>query len=339
MLQRLQNEQEQADQWAPFRKSPIYRGVIKTLRDKKEALLNISRVQRRLSLQQSKRLRLYPQRLGILIYREKNGIWSPYLLEHEIEDTLRAFYDHYRHYVVSLTTDRMVRLAYQPKRASDVVNQIRICDIYQFFSKKPPSGPSRRIQELEPLNIIRMDFLGPIKPQCTTGAKYILIVIDYFSRFIQAQPTEGVGGKDIEFFFEHVFTLIFGQPANVYSDNSPHFIADNVIEIQARNRVYYYIAPVYYPKSIGIVERLVQLVVSVLRKGCYGDPNRLAKQSDILREIMPTINTRLVRVYSFTPAKLFLGFNPSSKQYNLGIVCLATKEDWISADLVPRYLL
>ncbi|KAJ5799091.1 uncharacterized protein N7518_001159 [Penicillium psychrosexuale] len=84
-------------------------------------------------------------------------------------------------------------------------NSVRTCEACQFFSKKPTAGPSRRIQELEPLNMIGMDFLGPIKPQCSIGARYVLVVIDYFSRFIWAWATEGAGGSEVERFFEIVF--------------------------------------------------------------------------------------------------------------------------------------
>lgn len=51
--------------------------------------------------------------------------------------------------------------------------------------------------------IIGMDFLGPIKPQCGTGARYVLVMIDYFSRFVWAWVTENAGGEELEFFFKH----------------------------------------------------------------------------------------------------------------------------------------
>jgi hypothetical protein len=54
--------------------------------------------------------------------------------------------------------------------------------------------------------------------------------------------------------------------------------------------------------------------------------------------VSPAVNTRLVRVHGYTPAELFLGFNPSSKKYDLGLVHLATKEEWMSADPAPGHL-
>lgn len=132
--------------------------------------------------------------------------------------------------------------------------------------------------------MIGMDFLGPIKPQCSTGARYVLMVIDYFSRFVRAWATEGVGGEDVEFFFEHIFAPVFGWPANIYSDNRPHFTAGNVVGMWSRYGVHCCAAPVYHPKSVGMIERAVQLVASILRKGCHALPGRLARWSEVLRE-------------------------------------------------------
>lgn len=78
------------------------------------------RVQRRLSQRQAKRLRIHPYIPGTLIYREKNGMWSPSLLEHEIEDSLKAFHDDHGHYSTALTLGRMIGQAYWPRRATDV---------------------------------------------------------------------------------------------------------------------------------------------------------------------------------------------------------------------------
>lgn len=88
-----------------------------------------------------------------------------------------------------------------------------------------------------------------------------------------------------------------------------------------------------------MVERAVQLVALILRKGCYNQPGRLARWSETLREEMPAVNIRLVRVYGYTLAELLLGFNPSAKWYDFGLVYLVTREDWEAEDLVPEYLL
>ena len=98
-------------------------------------------------------------------------------------------------------------------------------------------------------------------------------------------------------------------------------------------------APVYHPSSVGMVERAVQLVASMLRKTCYSRPGSINQWSLVLREVMPSLNTRLIRVRGYTPTELLLGFNPSTKHYNISIAHLATREDWESTDPVPDHLL
>ncbi|OGE53873.1 hypothetical protein PENARI_c007G07174 [Penicillium arizonense] len=143
-----------ADPSHHYRKSPMYRGVVETLREEASALNEMPRALRMTARRKADRMRIHPHKPGLLLYREKNGVWTPCLVESEIEAALSGFHDDHGHFSAA------------------------------FDPESNPAGPHRRIQEFEPMNMIGMDFLGPIQPTCETGARYILVVIDYFSRFV-----------------------------------------------------------------------------------------------------------------------------------------------------------
>ena len=97
--------------------------------------------------------------------------------------------------------------------------------------------------------MLGMDFLGPISPTCESGAKYILVVVDYFSRFVWAQACERTTEEAVIAVFEKTLTPVFGWPANVYSDNGPHFTGLRLLEVFETHGTHHCFAPVYHPRS------------------------------------------------------------------------------------------
>lgn len=63
-------------------------------------------------------------------------------------------------------------------------NYCQTCDIYQRIGSKKKSYKIRQIIEFELWFIMGIDFLGPINPLEQNGEKYILIIINYFSKIV-----------------------------------------------------------------------------------------------------------------------------------------------------------
>lgn len=80
------------------------------------------------------------------------------------------------------------------------------------------------------MQIIGMDWLGPISPACAiTGHQYILILVDYFSRFTWAKSYLTHTAEDIIDMYDNHLSPIFGQLGEAYSDNSLHFVNKKVM--------------------------------------------------------------------------------------------------------------
>ena len=106
-------------------------------------------------------------------------------MEGEVQLTLEAFNADHRHFSDSLTIDFMISCFYWPTQAQDAKYWCSTCNVCQLFSYCPPHGPHLCSQQFEPMHMMGMDFLGPINPVCKQMyAKYMLVLIDYFSRFI-----------------------------------------------------------------------------------------------------------------------------------------------------------
>ena len=66
-----------------------------------------------------------------------------------------------------------------------------------------------------------LDFIGPFLPSC--GYLYILLTVDYVSKWVEAIPTRTNDHKVVlKFLKEHIFSR-FGMPCATISDGGLHF--------------------------------------------------------------------------------------------------------------------
>eukprot|EP00253_Pinus_taeda_P035456 PITA_35456 len=74
-----------------------------------------------------------------------------------------------------------------------------------------------------------IDFVGPIQPQGKKkGTRYIITVMEYLTRWAEAQPVKDYTGVTaIKFLFEYVLTQ-FGCPKILMSDRGTHFLNETI---------------------------------------------------------------------------------------------------------------
>lgn len=78
--------------------------------------------------------------------------------------------------------------------------------------------------------MVGMDFLGPISPACAaTGASYVLIVFDYFLRFVWAHPSASADQAAVYNFWMGTLAPTYGFPQALYIDNGSHFAGSEII--------------------------------------------------------------------------------------------------------------
>jgi Integrase core domain len=100
-----------------------------------------------------------------------------------------------------------------------------------------------------------LDFLGPIMLayKCTR-AKYMLIAIDYFTKYIWIKPYRSADRKAVISLFDNFIAPNFGYPYSLYTDNGSHFVGDLAADYFVEKGVQHYPAPVLHPLSVGLVE-------------------------------------------------------------------------------------
>jgi len=101
--------------------------------------------------------------------------------------------------------------------------------------------------------MIGMDWLGFIFFACTvTGSIYVLIIVDYFSRFVWAKPYRDYTRVETIDMYETHLAPIFGYPETAYSDNGSYFVNGDVQRLFKEYGVVRFTGPISHPSSTGL---------------------------------------------------------------------------------------
>ena len=101
---------------------------------------------------------------------------------------------------------------------------IKLCPCCQFMTqvKIPIHTHPFTVGSYEPFERINIDFIGPL-PEDSQGNKYIIVIIDCFSRFVDLYATKSNNAEESA--RELLQTMgRFGQPSQILSDNGSHFV-------------------------------------------------------------------------------------------------------------------
>ena len=105
----------------------------------------------------------------------------------------------------------------------------------------------------EPFQIIAVDTIGPL-PEDEAGNKYIVCIIDCFSRFVEAIPCKDASAKSAAGALLQVFGR-YGAPSEVRSDQGSQFAAAVTQELLEYCGTHSRFTLPYRPQANGMVER------------------------------------------------------------------------------------
>jgi transposase InsO family protein len=112
-----------------------------------------------------------------------------------------------------------------------------------------PAGPWRELA---------MDWYGPV------WGKYVLILIDRFSRYPLHKISKNITAKALMEYLEEVFEL-FGIPKRLQSDNGPPFQSYEFKQFCARNGIIHSKTTPYWPRANGLVELFMKNLSKCLK--------------------------------------------------------------------------
>ena len=155
-----------------------------------------------------------------------------------------------------------------------------------------------------PFESVFMDFIGPLRP--SNGMKYILNIIDRFSRFIVLVPTPSTTAAVCANAFYNHWICSFGVPKFMTTDGGSTFTSNIMTDMTQLLSINHHISAPHHPEGHGAVERANYTVMQTVRALFRG-----RTQWDILvRPAAFAINTSTSRVLGVSPFAVVHGFSP-----------------------------
>ena len=128
------------------------------------------------------------------------------------------------------------------------------CDKCQRMGNisKKQEMPLKGILEVELFDVWGIEFMGPFSS--SLGYKYILVMVDYVSKWVEAVPTLTNDARVVKKMLKKVIFPRFGTTRALISDGGSNFY-NNVIEaLFKKYGVTHKVATPYHPQTSGQVE-------------------------------------------------------------------------------------
>ena len=186
---------------------------------------------RNMGTYERRRIRLWSRRFMLfdgrrrkgLFYTENDGRLSLCILTEDVILTLEAYHDCHGHFAGRLLIQFLLDKVYWPSRVKDCHYYTRTCEDCQSMGPVKSSAGIKPIVHLQPFDMVGLDFIGQITPASASGNRFIIIMVDYFSRFLFARAVPAATGEAARGLLETAKET-FGGPLAVYTDNSQHFL-------------------------------------------------------------------------------------------------------------------
>ena len=118
--------------------------------------------------------------------------------------------------------------------------------------------------QIELFDVWGINYMGPFLK--LKYCEYILVAVDYVSKWVEAIPCRAADAKNSKKMFEETIFLRFRIPRMVISDGGTHFTDKNIHNYLSRHGIHHNIATPYHPQTSGQAEASNKQIKNILQK-------------------------------------------------------------------------
>ncbi|RVE49340.1 hypothetical protein evm_005955 [Chilo suppressalis] len=188
------------------------------------------------------------------------------------------------------------------------VSECETCKEYKPVNTARPGLMGSPKKVTKPFEAISCDLLRPF-PNSRNRNTYLIVVSDYFSKYVMLHPIRSATGMAVANFIEkHVF-LIHGVCKTIFIDNGPQYVSTHFRQLLTKYNVpNIYYNPRYHPQT-NQAERANRNIVHAI--ACYVKSEH-RRWDEHLIELQCALNTAVNEATKFSPYFLVHG-----REYNL----------------------
>uniref|UniRef100_A0A3B4Z3E1 Gypsy retrotransposon integrase-like protein 1 n=1 Tax=Seriola lalandi dorsalis TaxID=1841481 RepID=A0A3B4Z3E1_SERLL len=202
------------------------------------------------------------------------------------------------------TYKRLYEVAYWPGMWTEVKTFIKRCMVCQSLKadNQKPAGKIQQTKVTFPNEMLGIDLMGPL-PRSPQRHEYLLVVVDYFTRWVELTPLRTATAQTVARFLKSEIFTRWGVPDYILSDRGRQFVSEVFRELCAQWTVTPKLTTAYHPQT-NMTERVNRTLKSMIAS--YVDNNH-AKWDQYLSEFRFAINSAVQETTGVTPAELQIG--------------------------------
>jgi hypothetical protein len=166
------------------------------------------------------------------------------------------------------TTQNILRVGYfWHTLIKDCIESVKKCHPCQIFSRKMRAHPTPMfpIITVGPFTKSGIDYTT-CNPPSTRGHHYIIVTVDYFTKWVEAMPTFKDGGEIATLFlFNHIIARC-DVSREVVTDHGSHFQNHMMTKLTSKPGLRKKHSSTYYPQANGQVEAVNKTLKTILQQ-------------------------------------------------------------------------
>lgn len=249
---------------------------------------------------------------GLLYRREIDGAVARCLMDEEVGQILKWAHMECGHYSAGTTLHLLKGKFWWPTRNEDVQKFCQECPDCQRVGPRQFRLEHGKTTILKPLQLVGMDFAGPIRPLATNGMSMVLVAVNYFTQFVMMKVMEyPVSAADVGDTWLFDWSPFFGWPAATITDNGSHFASVELKNFFAKRGTMMRFGPVTHPQTTGLPENTVKLLKKQLQLWALTtSKDRWPLWHRAVPAIVNKINNRYIRRLNISPSMVMMGMSP-----------------------------
>ena len=218
-----------------------------------------------------------------------------------------------------------------PGYEKDILHLVEKCEPCQRRNQPAPTpqAPLGTITSTYPFQKISWDIMGPL-PVTEKGSKYILVITDLFSKWVEAFPLSSTNSVTLAEILTDMVICRYGVPEVIHSDQGANFVSEVIQTLCLNLGITRTQTTAYHPQGNGQVERFNRTLESMLSKVASENQRNWDEN---LQKVLFAYRTAVHDSTGYTPFLVMFGRSP-----NLPVDVMLGRYREDSGSSVPKYV-